>query len=135
MNPQIEAWFRVRVHNPRTLERFLKANAAATEMDMIRGGWRPSAPLRNRGMSLPIIRKGECVRRYGRRVWAMIPANAKLRDGRREAAPLIVVESLATVQLGREAEAAAILRRQYPSPGKRFYSLEDMNAWRELCQP
>lgn len=132
MIPKAEAWFRAKVHNPRTLARLLAANEHIAEGDSIRGHWRPQQAWRWRCMARDALRKGQFIRAFGHRVWAMLPPAAVLRDGRRQAAYRSMGVHLAGVPAGREAEAAALLRIEHPAPRMRCYPAGHAEAWARI---
>jgi hypothetical protein len=131
MDPQLEAFLRSRIHNPDTLERVLRANRDTASDQMARGvGWRRSQELRDRCMSAMLVRKGAAIRRYGRRIWEMVPRSQIERHGKREAAQYQMLEFvLKGVPEGREEAAAAVLRMMYPSRHKRVMTVELIEAW------
>jgi hypothetical protein len=132
MDPRIEAWFRARIHNPRTLERTLRANHGLQNGETIRGGFRLSSQFRQYCRCYFHMRRGEAIRLFGRRVWDMLPRAAKRRHGRREAAPLNLLHELQGIAPGREAEAAAMMRWAYRKDGTRHFTEEWFAEWREL---
>lgn len=94
MTPQIEAWFRARIFNPRLLARVLAANAQIQDGELIRGWHRTQA---HRPDPALWIGRGAVIRRHGRATWDAIPERHRCKQGKRAFASLIG----AAIVLGR----------------------------------
>lgn len=135
MTPSTEAWLRARVHNPRTLDRLLRANAGTTEGECIAGRWRPSSAWRQRTLVRGFSTKGRFIRAFGRAMWDAIPPALIIREGRRQAAPLGIAFPLIGLPPDRLARAKALLAIQHPRPGYQHVTDEVVRAWREILAP
>lgn len=130
MNPSVETHFRATIRNPRTLERMLKANAGIVEGELIRGRHRANEVWKWRATASGFLPKRKFIERFGREVWDMIPRHAKMRDGRREAAPFQLGLSMEAVPPAMRGKAAELLRLEYASAkGDRVFTLAMKLAW------
>lgn len=136
----VEAYFRSRIHNPRTLQRALRANADLTQGETVRGAvghrFRRRHPF---GLHAGVVvRKGRFIQLYGRRVWDMLHPAMIYRDGRRAGATFISGEELRHVPPGQEKRAAELLSQTYNArerrnPQRRI-TTEWLEAWHTMLR-